>query len=86
MFVTMNAAAKVSLLPGLSRLRNARNVSQRRYFPGWVLLSGWAVDDSVIPPHAPRERVQSLCFQNVLVRECAGVDEMHAAIRQQIGG
>jgi hypothetical protein len=84
MFVTMNAAATVSQLPGLSQLRNARNVSQRRYFPGWVLLSGWAVDDSVIPAHASRERVESLYFQNVLVRENASVDEMHAAIRRQI--
>jgi hypothetical protein len=84
MIVFTNAAAKVSLLPRLSSTRNARNVSQRQYVPGWVLLSGWAVDDGVIPLHAPRERVEPLYFQNILVRENAGVEEMHAAIRLQI--
>ncbi|MGA2648558.1 MAG: hypothetical protein ABSF15_28075 [Candidatus Sulfotelmatobacter sp.] len=84
MFVKMNPAARLSLLPGLSRLRNARNVSQKPYAPGYVLLSGAAVDDSVIPPHAPRDRVEPLYFQNVVVRKNASVEEMHAAIRQQI--
>jgi hypothetical protein len=84
MLVRVNHAKFLSLMPGLSNLRNARNVSQRPYVPGYLLLSGDAVDDGAIPSYAPRHRVSPIHFTDVLVPENAGVEEMKGAIRRQI--
>jgi hypothetical protein len=78
-------AGLLSLWPGLSAVRNARNVTQSPHvWPGYVRLSGDAVDDSSIPAHAPRERVPTLHFKNVLVSEHASLPEIQAAIHQEI--
>jgi hypothetical protein len=75
----------LNMWPGLSAVRDARNVRQSPHvWPGYVRLSGDAVDDSSIPAHAPRERVPTLHFQNVLVSEHASLPEIQAAINQEI--
>lgn len=76
---------KLRMWPGLSSTRNARKVRQEPcILPGYVLLSGEAPDDSSILPYAPRERVETLYFKNVLVRADASLPEIQAAINRQI--
>jgi hypothetical protein len=75
----------LEMYPGLSARRNARNVTERpALWPGYVLISGDAEDDSSIPSHAQRQRVERLHFQDVMVREDASSFEIRAAINQQI--
>ena len=84
-FLITSPAHLLRLLPGLSPTRNARNVQQRMSaFLGYVLLSGEASDDSSILPYAPRERVETLYFKDVLVRADASLPEIQAAINRQI--
>ena len=75
-YVIQNHAGMLSLLPRLSDAYNARIITQSpSWWPGYISLSFFAVDDSVIPSDALRERAEPLYFQNVLVREDVSVLE-----------